>query len=284
MRNTGTLIRDDAAPATGGEAFTATLRNSGLLHVVDGALDLGAVGEQTAGRTLVDPGATLGGAGGHYTLNGGRLEGTGTVAGALENAGGIVAPGASPGVLAVDGAYTQGPGGTLETEVTGLDAGTGYDRLAVSGAAIARGHARHRHAGGVRSAAALDLHVVTAGDPERDVRPPWSAPTWPTGSTSSTTAPTRRGSGCASPGDETEGHVAVVGRIARLHGRGGRRGQQRHAERPAGGRYSVRDTGAPVAAGARLRAGRRQPGALRRRRHHAERRSTSARARTSGGW
>ena len=139
VHNTGTLTRDDADPSTGSASVTARLRNSGMLRVARGALDLGAPGEQDGGRTSVAAGAVLGGAGAHYALAGGRLEGGGTVVGALENTGGTVAPGASPGVLTVDGTYAQGDGGTLETEITGLDPAIGYDRLAVSGAASLAG-------------------------------------------------------------------------------------------------------------------------------------------------
>jgi hypothetical protein len=139
VHNTGTLIRDDADPSAGISTFTARLRNSGILHVAHGALDLGALGEQDAGRTTVDSGALLGAAGAHYALTGGRLNGAGTIAGALENTGGTVAPGTSPGTLTVDGSYTQGPDGTLETEIAGIDPGSGYDRLAVSGPATLDG-------------------------------------------------------------------------------------------------------------------------------------------------
>jgi len=46
-----------------------------------------------------------------------------------------VAPGTSPGRLSVDGDYLQSAEGSLEAEVAGAAAGTGYDQLSVSGAA-----------------------------------------------------------------------------------------------------------------------------------------------------
>jgi hypothetical protein len=134
VRNTGTLIRDDADPSDGVASITAPLRNSGVLQVANGTLDLGASGEQDAGRTVVDAGAVLGGAGSHYTVTGGRMEGSGTVAGALENAAGVVGAGASPGLLSVDGDYIQGADGTLEAEIAGEVPATDYDQISVSGA------------------------------------------------------------------------------------------------------------------------------------------------------
>ncbi len=66
----------------------------------------------------------------------GVCNGAGTVSG-LINSGAVVAPGNSPGILSVDGNYTQSAGGTLEIELAsnGGVAGTGHDRLAVTLAA-----------------------------------------------------------------------------------------------------------------------------------------------------
>ena len=58
-----------------------------------------------------------------------------TIAGIVNNLG-TVAPGASPGILTVDGVYSQHMGGTLEIELGGTAPGpAGYDRLVVTGAA-----------------------------------------------------------------------------------------------------------------------------------------------------
>jgi flagellar hook assembly protein FlgD len=48
---------------------------------------------------------------------------------------GTVNPGASPGVLTIDGNYPQSAAGTLNIEVGGTTAGSGYDRLIVSNTA-----------------------------------------------------------------------------------------------------------------------------------------------------
>src|SRR5205085_8771770 len=70
--------------------------------------------------------------------NTGSLMGTGTVQADVSNAG-TVAPGFSPGILAVNGNYTQTSAGTLAIELAGTTPGSGYDRLAVSGTATLDG-------------------------------------------------------------------------------------------------------------------------------------------------
>lgn len=65
----------------------------------------------------------------------GIINGTGTFGGNLTNTG-TVSPGNSPGILTVDGDYTQSPEGLLEIEIAGL---TDYDVLDVSGSAFLGG-------------------------------------------------------------------------------------------------------------------------------------------------
>ena len=92
---------------------------------------------QTAGTMTVDGTFVTNQA---VTIQGGTLRGAGTVqASEVDNAGGTVAPGTSPGHLAITGNYTQGAGGTLATEIAGTVAGTGHDRLAVTGTATLAG-------------------------------------------------------------------------------------------------------------------------------------------------
>jgi Ca2+-binding RTX toxin-like protein len=66
-------------------------------------------------------------------LAGGSLTGIGTAGGEITNQAGVVRPGASPGVLTIDGDYTQGPGGTLEVELNGTTPETEFDVLDVTG-------------------------------------------------------------------------------------------------------------------------------------------------------
>ena len=98
------------------------------------------------GNTLTQTGAgtmtinnVLSTGGGVVTLANGTLTGRGVVGGDVENTGGTVAPGSSPGILTIDGDYTQGPRGILSIEISQAAAGEGHDQLIVSGTAILDG-------------------------------------------------------------------------------------------------------------------------------------------------
>jgi len=70
------------------------------------------------------------------TVNSGAiLGGSGSVFGPLTvNAGGIIAPGTSPGILTVNGIATFVTGSIFDVELNGPTVGTGYDQLGVIGA------------------------------------------------------------------------------------------------------------------------------------------------------
>lgn len=104
--------------------------NAGVIDVGAGSTLTATTYTQSAGVTDVD-GSLL--VAGDLTLDGGSLTGSGTVAGNLLN-GGQVAPGNSPGILHVDGNYSQA-NGTLGIEL-GL---TASDQLVVSGNATLGG-------------------------------------------------------------------------------------------------------------------------------------------------
>ncbi|HEX2120197.1 MAG TPA: DUF11 domain-containing protein, partial [Thermoanaerobaculia bacterium] len=91
---------------------------------------------QTAGTTWLLGGNLNGPAG--VTLNGGTLRGNGTVTGNVNNSA-VVSPGLSPGMLTINGNYSQSSSGTLSVEIGGTAPGTGYDRLAVTGNATLDG-------------------------------------------------------------------------------------------------------------------------------------------------
>ncbi len=128
----GTLVR--SAAGVDGQ-LTLPVTSQGTVHAQAGllAFNLGTGLTQTAGATTVD--ATLSGA---VHLQGGTLNGTGTLGGPVDNTGGTVAPGTSPGALTISGDYTQGAGGTLAEEITGT-ALTAFDRLIVGGTATLAG-------------------------------------------------------------------------------------------------------------------------------------------------
>jgi hypothetical protein len=127
-------------------AVHATNEFSPTLHLTNtGAVTIAAGGSfspvdltQSGGTVTVD--GTLDYDSNTLSLGGGTLKGTGTVkAGTVTNSGATVAPGDSPGTLAVDGNYSQGAGGTLDVEVQGPNPGTEFDQLYVTGNASLNG-------------------------------------------------------------------------------------------------------------------------------------------------
>jgi uncharacterized repeat protein (TIGR01451 family) len=123
---------------TGTVAHTlgAAFGNAGTVQILSGTQNFGSSYSQSAGTTTVGPGnvglSTL-------TLNGGILNGKGTITGDVNNAGGNVNPGTSPGILTITGNYTQGAAGALNLDLNGTTAGTLYDQLNVSGTATLGG-------------------------------------------------------------------------------------------------------------------------------------------------
>jgi hypothetical protein len=69
----------------------------------------------------------------------GLLGGSGTIFGDVQNTGGTVSPGFSPGALTIHGNYTQNPAGSLVLQIGGTVAGLGYDQLTVTGNLVLNG-------------------------------------------------------------------------------------------------------------------------------------------------
>jgi hypothetical protein len=95
-------------------------------------------------------------------LQGGTLGGNGTIVGTVQNTGGIVAPGASPGKTTISGNYSQGPNGQLLAELNGIAQGDTYDWLHVTGTATLGGTLDLRF--GFTPALGSQFMVVTAGN------------------------------------------------------------------------------------------------------------------------
>ncbi len=87
----------------------------------------------------VNVGSGMGSAGRINVLQSGTLGGAGMIHGTVQNSAGTVTPGASTGILSINGNYQQGQSGVLEIEIGGTAAGTQYDRLAITGAANLNG-------------------------------------------------------------------------------------------------------------------------------------------------
>jgi len=141
------------------------LTNAGDV-VVGQNSDLASTGNytQSGGSTALEHStATLTATGGMVQLNGGVLEGTGTVGPSLVNAA-EVQPGTSPGKLNVSGSYTQQAGGTLRAEINspGATAGIDYDQLDATGAVSLNGTLAIERDSGY-DPGELDAHRIVEG-------------------------------------------------------------------------------------------------------------------------
>lgn len=139
--NGGTVTNSGTAFVDAGSRLVLSvpsITNSGTVGIaLGGTLDTqGHNYVQTAGVTNVNGVLSVGSA--LVDIRGGTLSGAGLVSGDVRN-GGIVAPGNSPGILFVAGNYTQTSAGTLDIEIGGLTAGSGYDQLRVFGDALLAG-------------------------------------------------------------------------------------------------------------------------------------------------
>lgn len=147
ISDSGVADFENGATALNAGSYTQT---SGSTSITGGSVftNHGSF-EQSGGAVLVDAASTFNGTssvvigGGTMTVNGqlvqtgvivngGTLQGTGTIQSNVNNAGGTVGPGNSPGTLTVDGDFTQGPGGTLAIEIDSLSS---FDILDVLGTA-----------------------------------------------------------------------------------------------------------------------------------------------------
>jgi hypothetical protein len=151
----GALV--DARP--GATAIVPAIGNAGTVSVGNGQTLNTSGYDQSGGTTTVASGGTFGG---NMTLTGGALSGGGTLTGSLVNTAGSVRPGASPGILTVNGDYSQGPGGTLQVEINGTTPGTQYDQLAVGGNASLDGTLAIVTGGGFDPALTDTFDVLTA--------------------------------------------------------------------------------------------------------------------------
>lgn len=165
---------------------TGTLTLSGTGSVLTGNLGVNAgtlslTGTLTDATTTVASGATLS-VDGTLTsptvtiATGGRLIGgigtaPGTIVGAVTN-NGTIAPGHSPGILAITGSYVQTSTGTYAADVNGngtstVVAGVDFDRIAVSGApgtaALAGTLAVTQNGGQYVTGTTYDIITTTAG-------------------------------------------------------------------------------------------------------------------------
>ena len=127
-----TSVANGATVAVQGGAIDAssgTLNVDGTLQTTSGSVSAGTM---NVGGVLDASGGSVS-AGTLNVLSGGTLKGTGSVTANVSNSG-TVAPGASPGILTINGNYVQSNTGLLLMEIGGLTPGAGgYDQLNVTG-------------------------------------------------------------------------------------------------------------------------------------------------------
>lgn len=121
------------------------INTAGQPITVGGLLDLGGGTLQTTQLNIISSGV---------------LKGKGTVIGNVIVAG-TFAPGTSPGIVNINGNYTQT--GTLQIELGGITPGTGYDQVVVSGTANLGGTLDVRQFGAFVSPPSATFQVVRAG-------------------------------------------------------------------------------------------------------------------------
>lgn len=121
----------------------ANFTNAGTVHIGGSStFTVGGTNDyvQSGGLTSLDKtSSTLLVAMGHTVrIDGGTLQGFGTVNGNLTN-GGIVHPGDGPGILTVKGNYVQTTAGHFAVDILGASAGSGFSQLDLSGTATLSG-------------------------------------------------------------------------------------------------------------------------------------------------
>ena len=133
FNNTGAFIKTSTGTTTiGSPGFGAnlTFNNSGTIGIENGTLLVHGTLTQTFGATTlhnsnlqIDT----------FALQGGALRGSGHVTGNINNSGGTVSPGLSPGTINQTGDYQQGANGTFDIEMNSVPPTT-QDHLDVYGA------------------------------------------------------------------------------------------------------------------------------------------------------
>ena len=117
---------------SGGNGITSfadlAFTNRGTLVAAAGWLNFQPGFLQSAGLTHLAGGNLL--TNGTFNLQGGALDGTGTMRGTVLNAARI-APGTSPGKITIDGSYMQTSNGSFAVDINGMVPGTQFDQLAV---------------------------------------------------------------------------------------------------------------------------------------------------------
>ncbi len=112
--------------------FTNSFTNIGNVNFNGGTFGFANGFNQTAGNTTLQPGTRLNG---NININGGSLRGFATLAGNLNGGGARLLPGASPGLITIDGDFNLDANSVVDIEIlsNGGVKGVDFDCIEVSG-------------------------------------------------------------------------------------------------------------------------------------------------------
>ncbi len=142
MPNGGQINNEGTFRKSGGDGESVIgprvgFHNTGTVEVDSGTLAFAGGYSQTAGATMLNGGTITSTT--RMNIYSGTIEGTGTIEADILNHGGLVSPGFSPGMLTIEGDYTQGSEAMLLLEMAGLGFGE-YDIFNITGTATLGGY------------------------------------------------------------------------------------------------------------------------------------------------
>ncbi len=163
----GTWI-DEGTFFVGGDSLSQNggsgqLNVTGILRTKDLFVSrAGTVSVDPSGQVAVGSG-NLGPANSVRASGGGKIYGNGVIHGNVSiGDGGTISPGKSPGLLTIQGNYSQETGGTYSAEIGGTDPDTGFDRIEVKGVASLAGNLRVRFVNGFTPAVGQTFRILEA--------------------------------------------------------------------------------------------------------------------------
>ena len=137
-----------------------TFTNSGTIQVQNGTLSFGAGATQAAGQIVLEGGTITASL---LNIQSGVLTGSGTVTGAVQNAGEVRPGGLGAGRLIVSGNYNQLANGILRIDLGGVTPESQYDQLVVGGIATIAGTLEVNLIGGFLPPNASSFDALTFG-------------------------------------------------------------------------------------------------------------------------
>ncbi|MDD1463724.1 SBBP repeat-containing protein, partial [Dolichospermum sp. ST_sed5] len=158
FNNAGTLTKSNGTTAD--DSYIGGLfNNTGTVQVKKGRLRFTGGYTQTAGTTNIS-GGSLAFDNSPLNLQGGTLNGTGTITGNVNNTGSQVNPGNTIGTLNITGNYSQSGTGILNLE---LGSATSFDKFAITGAADLGGTLKLNLTSGFTPTIGTKFAVLTYG-------------------------------------------------------------------------------------------------------------------------